>query len=98
VKFQIVGYAALELAGISPARATKDVDALETKTLTALDKGIISFKDLVFRLDETLPMYVGHAEAPEVFPKVLALVKKLSEHYGPESMLKYEMPNWMKNM
>jgi len=65
--------------------------------INALDNHIINFKDLVGRLDETLPRYETHAQAPEVFPRILDFIDKLQSRYGPAS-LRYKLPSWMENM
>lgn len=67
--------------------------------INALDHQIIDFENLLQRIDETLPIYEAHAEAPDTFSKLLRLInRELIPDYGPDLSLKYEIPNWMGNM
>jgi hypothetical protein len=70
----------------------------KTDIVNALECEIVSFECFVKRLDEALPRYEMHAEAPTTFPKVLKLIEELTPNYGPSVSLKYELPNWMLNM
>lgn len=67
--------------------------------IEALDADLFSIEEYAQRLDQTLPHYEGHAEAPDVFPRVLSfLQQELLPHYGaPATSLHYELPSWMKN-
>lgn len=65
--------------------------------LKALDNNIVTFSELVLRLDESLPRFESQAPAPEVFPRVISFVNALQAIYGPHP-LAYRIPNWMENM
>lgn len=69
-----------------------------TDIVNALEYELVSFGRFVKRLEEILPCYETHAEAPTAFPIVLKLVKELASNYDPSISLKYELPNWMINM
>lgn len=64
----------------------------------AFEYGIVSFENFIKRLDEALPRYEAHAEAPTIFPMALKLIKELAINYVPSISLKYKMPSWMLNM
>ncbi len=68
--------------------------------LDALDGHIIEIEDFITRLDETFPLYECHAEAPELFPKILNLIQKeiLPNYGGDETSMQYNLPSWMENM
>lgn len=69
-----------------------------TDIVNALEYELVSFGRFVKRLEEILPRYETHAEAPTTFPIVLKLVEELALNYDPLISLKYEPPNWMLNM
>jgi hypothetical protein len=76
-------------------RASDRKDILDT-----LDHRIIAFADYKRRLDETFSRYETHAEAPEVFPRVMQWMSDtMIPNYGDASCrLRYELPSWMENM
>jgi hypothetical protein len=78
-------------------KSKKDRAQDRNDILDALDNRIIAFDDYVRRLDDTLPHYETHAEAPEVFPQVMQFINELQEEYGP-CALSYDLPSWMENM
>ena len=65
--------------------------------LDSLDNRIITFEEYIHRLDEALPHYEAHAEAAEVFPRVMEFIEILQDEYGL-AKLTYELPSWMENM
>lgn len=78
----------------NPVRRSND----RSDIVNALEYELVSFGHFVKRLDEILPCYEMHAEAPTTFPMVLKLVEELALNYDPSIFLKYELPNWMLNM
>ncbi len=71
-----------------------------TDIIEALEANLFEVNDYLRRLDESLPLYETHAEAPELFPRALQfIVDEIIPTYGNEkSALTYELPSWMENM
>lgn len=78
----------------------KDRASDRADILDALDHRVIAFTDYLKRLDETFSRYETHAEAPEVFPRVMRWMNdEMIPGYGNiDSRLRYELPSWMENM
>ena len=53
----------------------------------------------VQRIDQTLPHYEAHAEAPDIFPRILHFLRDeiLPEYGSSTTILHYELPSWMGN-
>ncbi len=68
-----------------------------TDIMQALHEQIMSFDSYVSRLDESFPRYECHAQAPEVFPRVIAFIEEMRPLYG-QARLSYSIPSWMENM
>lgn len=73
-------------------RARDKSDILDT-----LDNRIIDFQQFITRLGKTMPRYEMHAEAPEVFPRIMQFVEELQSDYGP-APFNYQLPDWMERM
>lgn len=63
----------------------------------ALNEKIIAFEEYARLIGESLPCYECHAQAPEVFPRVLKFIEELQPLYGP-APFHYSPPNWMENV
>lgn len=72
----------------------------ESDVIAALDAGIVNGKQLLERLDDTFVRYETHAEAPDVFPKVVSFANNVisPQYTGENIQLKYELPRWMGAM
>lgn len=66
----------------------------------ALDNKIISAGDYIRRVDETFSKYELHAEAAEIFPRVIDFINnEVKLKYASDgTQLTYKIPNWMENM
>lgn len=81
-------------------KRARDRAADRRDILDALVANIIRVEDYLRRLDETFPVYETHAEAPEVFPRVIRFVEEelLPQWAESELRLTYAIPSWMENM
>ncbi|MFH1653308.1 MAG: hypothetical protein ABIE74_04545 [Pseudomonadota bacterium] len=80
---------------LSSANRKQDVKDI----FDAFDTRLVDPKEYIKRLDEALPKYEIHAEALEIFPKVIDFVeKRIIPYYIIDgTMLSYTLPNWMLN-
>jgi Nucleotidyltransferase of unknown function (DUF6036) len=68
--------------------------------LDALDADLFNVSDYIDRLNEALPTFETHAEAPEVFPRVIKFIADeiIPTYDKSANPLTYKLPSWMENI
>lgn len=79
----------------SHGRSRDHIDILES-----IDSGIVKIAEYIGRLDEALPVYETHAEAPDAFPRILEFIAEdiIAKYKISDLKPKYSLPRWMENM
>lgn len=67
---------------------------------SALNKGLVTCDRFIRRLEEALPLHELHADAPEIYKKIIAFIQDdIIQSYGnSKTVLRYEIPSWMENI
>ena len=71
-----------------------------TDIIEALEGSLFEAAEYVNRLDESFSLYEMHAEAPDIFPRILKFIKgEIIPKYCEGNLgLRYAIPSWMENI